>query len=202
MVGSGIQAGFSLEKMVNASSDRETRWTILLLAAQQADEDAYRRLLEELKTYLRPLLNQKLRGSHHVDDVTQEILIGVHRARHTFDGTRPFMPWFHAIVRYKLIDTFRQNRRLQDHEIIDTDAIEQYSETFGGEPTKEGLDEAVLEALSRLPPKQRRAVELLKMEGKSVKEAAVEMKMSESAVKVSAHRAYEALRKRFLGDKK
>jgi len=186
---------------VTISLDNGARWTVLLLAAQQADERAYRCLLKELGRYLQSFLRKRLGDSPYIDDIIQEILIGIHRARHTFDGSRPFMPWFHAIVRYKTIDTMRRKKRIQGYEILDEKALEQYSETF--EPTETNqLDEEVLRALAALPAKQRKAVELMKLQGLSAKDAGAQMGMSETATKVSAHRAYESLRKRLLGERK
>ena len=183
------------------SWDQGSRWAILMLAAQEADEAAYRRLLRELGHYLQSFLRKRLGQSPHIDDIIQEVLIAVHKARHTFDGTRPFLPWFHAIVRYKTIDCLRQKKRIQGHEIFDEEALSQYSETFEPSATNE-LDEDILRALAALPPKQRKAVELMKLQGLSVKETAAQLGMTEAATKVSAHRAYEFLRKQFLGDKK
>ncbi len=181
--------------------DQGARWSILLLAAQEADESAYRRLLKELGIYLHSFLSKRLGNSPYIDDIIQEILLGVHKARHTFDGSKPFMPWFHAIVRYKTIDTMRRKKRIQSSEIFDENALEQYAETFELAETNT-LDEEILRALATLPPKQRRAVELLKLQGLSVKETAAQLGMTEAATKVSAHRAYKALRKRFLGERK
>ena len=42
-----------------------------------------------------------------VEDVVQEALITVHKARHTYDPARPFGPWFYAIVHSRLIDVLR-----------------------------------------------------------------------------------------------
>ncbi|HYX32871.1 MAG TPA: sigma-70 family RNA polymerase sigma factor [Oligoflexus sp.] len=181
-------------------SDRGARWAILLLAAQQADEAAYRLLLKELSLYLQHFLRHKLGPHPDSDDVIQEILIAVHKARHTFDGTRSFLPWFHAIVRYKTIDFLRHKKRIQVHEIPDEKALEQYSETLTGLQSNT-LDDELLHALASLPPKQRQAVELMKIEGLSAKEAAIRMGMTEVATKVSAHRAYEALRHKLMREK-
>ena len=53
--------------------------------------------------------------------------------------------------------------------------------------------------LSRLPESQRVAFELIKQDGFSVAEAADVLGISVSAVKLRAHRTYEALRS-VLGD--
>ncbi|MDQ3231496.1 MAG: sigma-70 family RNA polymerase sigma factor [Pseudobdellovibrionaceae bacterium] len=182
--------------------DQGAKWAILLLAALQANESAYRVLLKELNSYLQKFLRKRLKIHSDIDDLIQEILMGVHHARHTYDGTRPFLPWFHAIVRYKTIDALRSKKRVHRSEILDEEAFENYFETFEPPDANQSLDEDVLQALAALPPKQRRAVELMKLQGLSAKEAGARMGMSEAATKVSAHRAYTALRKRFRGNKK
>ncbi len=60
---------------------------------------------------------------------------------------------------------------------------------------------AALDALAELPPAQREAVVLTKLDGKSVAEAAEIAGCSAGAIKVRAHRGYELLRK-LLGGKK
>ena len=56
-----------------------------------------------------------------------------------------------------------------------------------------GLDLQVL--ISQLTPKMRETIELVKLQGLSVSEAAARTAMSESAVKVSVHRGLKALAK-------
>ncbi len=182
--------------------DRSAKWAILLLAAQAADEVAYRRLLRELTVYLERYLQRRLGQAPYIDDIIQETLIGVHKARHTYDADRPFLPWFHAIIRYKSIDYLRQHQRRKELEILDSDSLEKYSETYWESAPKTELDDDLIRALAALPSQQKRAVELLKLEGLSAREAAVQLGMSEGAVKVAAHRAYRALRQSILGGKK
>ena len=57
---------------------------------------------------------------------------------------------------------------------------------------------AALDALAELPAQQREAVVLTKLDGKSVAEAAEIAGTTIGAMKVRAHRGYEALR-RLLG---
>jgi RNA polymerase sigma-70 factor (ECF subfamily) len=58
---------------------------------------------------------------------------------------------------------------------------------------------AIDEALARLPERQAVAFRLLKSEGLSVAETAAVMGTTEGAVKLRAHRAYEALRALLAG---
>lgn len=66
------------------------------------------------------------------------------------------------------------------------------------EPTDARRDVAVL--LQALPDRHRRPIQLVKLEGLSVAEAARRCGMSESAVKVGVHRGLKALAARIRGN--
>ena len=76
---------------------------------------AYERMLKEVATALRRSLAPRLVRvglcAHEGEDLVQEILIGLHGKRHTWDPARPFLPWLHTMTRYKLIDFMRHRRR-------------------------------------------------------------------------------------------
>ena len=46
-----------------------------------------------------------------VDDVVQETLLAVHLKRHTWDQSKPLLPWVRAVARNKLIDNLRRRGR-------------------------------------------------------------------------------------------
>jgi RNA polymerase sigma-70 factor (ECF subfamily) len=126
------------------------------------------------------------------DDVVQESLLAVHRARHTYDPARPFAPWLYAIVQNRFIDALRVQRRRVLRELQADAALE-----FGNRAPQErdALLRDVRRAVSGLPDNQRRVIELLKFEDLSVREVATRLGMTEANVKVTAHRGYRALRK-------
>ena len=64
---------------------------------------------------------------------------------------------------------------------------------------QEGLDDQLHLALEALPEGNRRAVELLKIRGLTLEEAAKELGISVAALKVRAHRGYERMRKVLKG---
>jgi RNA polymerase sigma factor (sigma-70 family) len=132
-----------------------------------------------------------------VDDVVQETLMAVHGARHTWDPRRPFGPWFHAILSNRLIDVLRRERRVASREVaLDVEA--ESGGTTDPNPRDELDVEAIRAAVQSLPARQREVVQALKFEDRSVRDVAGRLRMSESAVKVTAHRGYRALR-RLLG---
>ena len=72
--------------------------------------------------------------------------------------------------------------------------------TFSGdeaniEATEYGDPEALKHAIHELPPRQREAIEMLKLRQMSLKEASAASGMSIGALKISVHRGIAALRK-------
>ena len=68
------------------------------------------------------------------------------------------------------------------------------------EPIDGPIDvEAIHAAVRSLPARQREVIEGLKFKDQSVRDVAGQLKMSESAVKVTAHRGYKMLRRLLEG---
>ena len=128
------------------------------------------------------------------EDIVQNVLISVHRARHSYRSERSFLPWIRAVTRNASIDWMRaRGRRLQRESDRDVDTLPEPSyET--PLPWQDALSPELVEALAELPPAQREAVELLQVRGLSVAEAAQRVGVTEGALKVRAHRGYRALR--------
>jgi RNA polymerase sigma-70 factor (ECF subfamily) len=165
----------------------------LMLAAQAGDQDAYRLLLEGLQPLLRSYVKRRLRDEEAIADVCQDVLLTMHRVRHTFEPGRAFEPWFYAIARSRFIDHLRRRRRRGDLEVPGDDVPEAVAEA-------EVRDwDQCLEVLEALPESQREAFSMLKIEGLSVEEAAARAGVTAAALKVRAHRAYGALRRALLG---
>lgn len=176
---------------------RDRQLATLLAAAQNGDRSAYAAFLTETAALLRGYVGHRLANPEMVEDVLQEILITLHRVRQTHAPGRPVGPWLYAIADHRLSDAVRRLRRIQANEVPLQDEGRELTE----EPVHERSDErgaAVKEALARLPHIQRSVIEMLKVENLSVREVAAATGMSESSVKVTAFRGYEAIR-RMLG---
>ncbi len=169
---------------------REDPWGAWMAAAQDGDGLAYERLLREIVPMLRAFVTSRLRDPVAAEDVVQNVLLSMHRARHTYRPERPFAPWLRAIARNAITDLRREQARRRERE---TDAEVEHLE--GAMPRVEAaLSERLVRALDQLPGSQREAVALLHLEGLSVAEAAERAGVSPSALKVRAHRGYKALR--------
>ncbi len=162
--------------------------------AQAGDQESYAELLALLTSVTRQYTRRKSGAVPWVEDVVQETLISVHKARHTYDATRPFAPWFYAIAAHRVVDVYRRERRVTTREQAGDVLPEPAPERAIAREGDVDMD-AVRAALASLPPRQREIVEGLKLRDESVRELAARLEMSESAVKVTAHRAYQALKK-------
>lgn len=175
----------------------------LFCAGRCGDERRYAEALQRCAVLLRRFTVAKLRHMApgmlgDAEDVVQECLLALHLKSHTYDASQPFEPWLYAMARYKLIDLLRRRqpgRELSFDLLAETREFADASEST--EP-QAGADLAVL--LAHLPDKQRRPIELVKLEGRSVVEAAARTGLSVSAVKVGIHRGLKALAKRLAAE--
>jgi RNA polymerase sigma-70 factor, ECF subfamily len=187
-------SGRTRTSTTRVTREQEQQATTLMVRAQAGDRQAYEDLLRLLTVAARGFVRRRAGWAEWTEDVVQETLLTVHRARQTYDQTRPFAPWFFAILNSRLLDALRDHRRVRTRELIDDEAV-------GRQPASEpdGLSDSVREtlarAVARLPRVQREVVSLLKYEDMSVREVATRLGMSEGAVKVTAHRSYKVLRR-------
>lgn len=169
-----------------------------MVRAQGGDREAYVALLGELLPFVRRRVGAQLGGDSAADDVTQQVLLSVHRAMHTFRGERGFSPWLNAIMRNAAISwrrgQSRERARRDDSEVETLPAAEPAV-------VDRGRSKQLHRALERLPMKQRQAIVLLKLEGLSIAEAARRAEVSQGAIKLRAHRGYRALRQMMRAEK-
>jgi RNA polymerase sigma-70 factor (ECF subfamily) len=186
---------------VAMTAQQEQEATALMIRAQQGDAVGYATLLTVLASSAKHYVRHRFGSVPWLDDVAQETLLSIHTARHTYDSRRPFAPWFYAILSSRMIDVLRKERRVSARE-FGTDLLpEPALHATSGDPGAAAMDSAHLKsALDTLPDRQREIVSALKLQDESVREVSERLGMSESAVKVAAHRGYKALR-RLLGGK-
>jgi RNA polymerase sigma-70 factor (ECF subfamily) len=183
------------------ANERELAWGGLMAAAQEGDAAAYETLLREIAPALRVFVSARLRESAATEDVVQNVLLSLHRARHTYQPARPFGPWLRSIARNATVDALRARGRRAEREtaLPDADRIADQREPSRADAP---LSPRMTRALAELPPAQREAVELIQLRELSVLEAAAHAGVSVSALKVRAHRGYKALRKRLAGEER
>lgn len=178
--------------------DFESALKPLWLRAQSGDEAAYRHALRLLASRLRAYLKRRLSGlPDEVEDLVQETLLALHLQRGTYDPTLPVSAWAVAIARHKLVDLWRRRGRRETlHDTLD-DVDERL---LAAEPDDGSARRDLRTLFEALPPAQRQAIVLTKLEGLSVAEAAASTGASESAIKVQVHRGLKRLAALARGD--
>jgi RNA polymerase sigma-70 factor, ECF subfamily len=164
----------------------------LLRAGLAGDDRAYARFLEQAAAILRAFVRRKIvYGGIDPEDIVQETLLAIHLKRHTWQTDAAVMPWVHAIAKFKLVDAFRrQGRRVE----IDIDDV---VETLAQPETDRVSDREIDHVLAALAEGQRVVVTSVSVEGRSIKETAMVLGMSEPAVRVALHRGLAAIARRF-----
>ncbi|MEO0463096.1 MAG: sigma-70 family RNA polymerase sigma factor [Pseudomonadota bacterium] len=158
----------------------------LMVAAQDGDKAAANVLLSEVGIWLERYFRRRV-PPHQIDDLVQDVLIAFYTKRATWDPVRPFLPWLAAIARYRWVDHLRKVYKHDAKELMEDDAVEDSEEDVV--LARISLDRLLV----RLPDKQARVIEMVKIDGLSIKEAARKTGQSESLVKVNIHRGLKKL---------
>ncbi|MBS0384385.1 MAG: sigma-70 family RNA polymerase sigma factor [Proteobacteria bacterium] len=170
----------------------EVELRALLLKGLAGEEAAHRAFLMEAAALLRPYFRNRLRAApDDAEDLVQETLVALHTRRDSYDPTLPLTAWMYAIARYRLIDFLRRKKRRGDHATIDDLEIGDADPQFEASDARRD----VMRLLAKLPEKQRRAIELVKLQEHSVEEASKLTGYGVSDIKVSIHRGMKALMK-------
>jgi RNA polymerase sigma-70 factor, ECF subfamily len=181
---------------------------VLMARYQDGDAGAFRELYAQVAPRLFGYLLKMARSRAVADDLLQQTFLKVHRARSAYVRGADPLPWIYSIAHRTFIDEARKKKRAIVNVTTDAEGtVPEVAATITGdavgavdEPVDSEEAKAALDALARLPEQQRVAVVLTKLEGKSVAEAAEIAGTTVGAMKVRAHRGYEALR-RLLGAK-
>src|ERR1700749_2173192 len=108
--------------------EKEAEWSRWMAAAQDGDRAAYERLLKDCVPYLRSIAGRYHRTADRREDVVQDILLTLHRIRHTYDPARPFTHWLATIASRRSIDALRRRGCTEKAEVFDEQAYETFSD--------------------------------------------------------------------------
>lgn len=131
------------------------------------------------------------------EDVVQDTLIKVWNSRESWPGIDSIEAYSMAICRNKALDRLR----LKDNQLASLEQHNSGEMVADGNPQQKLIAKDRLEAvralIDALPEKQRSCMQLRDIEGKSYKEVANILGISEEQVKVSIFRARQTIRKQF-----
>jgi RNA polymerase sigma-70 factor (ECF subfamily) len=157
-----------------------------------AFEELYKRVTPKLFGYLLRLTRNRERA----EDLLQITFTKVHRARASYLQGAPFLPWVLAIARRSFFDE-RRAARSRTEDLSSDGQLPEPPREDNGIPND--VSEALERALDAMPETYREAIQLTKVTGLSVAEAADVLGTTVTAVKLRVHRGYNLLRKELDG---
>jgi RNA polymerase sigma-70 factor (ECF subfamily) len=165
------------------------------------DDAAFAELYDLLAPKLMGFLHRQTGDRARAEDLVQQTFLQMHLARDSYVTEADVVPWAFAIARRLAIDGFRRTKR----EVLarEPTSERESSSSLTALATDLAPDDALQskqaahvlqETLDSLPESQRTAFELIKYDGLSLAQAAETLGTTVTAVKLRAHRTYEALR--------
>ena len=172
----------------------------LVTAAKQGDKRALVELYTRYVGEIYGFLYNQVGNAQDAEDLTSETFLRLVRALNTYRGESSFRTWLYAVARNSVRDLWRQNGRhptvplesvspglgTGDFDVIGSTGEVAADEMAAGDLQASALGQAVLAALQ---PRYRQVLELRVMAGRSVRDVAEVMAVSEANVKVLQHRA-------------
>src|SRR5260370_37500715 len=178
---------------------RRAAW---MVAAQAGDRAAYETLLRDCIPFIKRVARGQGTRPDLIDDVVQETLLTVHRARQTYDPNRSFTAWLRTIAQRRGIDVLRRVGRTRNREIYAPLAYENHSDPSDG-PDEAAFHidhtEVLSSAVGKLSARQREAAQHLAFHSQSLAQAATITGRSTGSLRVDWHRALKTLYARLGG---
>jgi RNA polymerase sigma factor (sigma-70 family) len=177
----------------------EARRCAWMTAAQAGDQAAYGALLRDCVGLIEKVARRQGVPADRVDDVIQDTLLTIHRARQTYDPARSFNAWLAVLAQRRAVDLMRKTGRHAGRELHAPLAYERHADESAASQRSDYGGEAAHrlgEAVADLPLRQREAVQLLVLQERSLAETAAATGRSKGALKVNLHRALKSLRAR------
>lgn len=179
-----------------------TREAELMARYCDGDRAAFDALYAAVAPRLLGFLVQLVGDRALAEDVMQEALLKLHEARRLYVRGADPLPWIFTIARHAALDELRRRKRARVRLVVGEEAPPEPRADLHGDPEAESRPDDrsadgahALAALDQLPPAQKQALLLTKVEGLSQSEAAARANTTPGAIKLRAHRAYVTLRK-------
>lgn len=190
LTGVGILPGLGIDRVDTRADSLSIEELMARYVEGSADafSELYRRISPNLMGYLLRLTRDRMRA----EDLLQVTFTKIHRARQSYLRGAPVLPWVLAIARRSFLDERRAARTRTEDLSTDGTLPEPRQEPEG---VPNDVSDALERALDRLPETYREAIQLTKISGLSIHEAAGVLGTTETAVKLRVHRGYTQLRK-------
>jgi RNA polymerase sigma-70 factor (ECF subfamily) len=162
----------------------------LMREYQSGRFEAFDEIYASIAPPLRRYLLSQARDAAKADDLVQETLLQLHRARHTYDSAYPLMPWAMAIARH----VWLMDRRTRSRRPWAPDDVTEMELPVKAEAASLADRDEVRRALGQVAPARRNAVIQHHLLGFSFREIAQRAGIAETAAKLRSSRGMAQLR--------
>ena len=171
---------------------------------RNGDEAAARRLMAAVYPQVLAIVRGRLPRRLAEEDLAQQIFVRFFEKLGSYDGRAPLEHWLSRLAVNVCVDALRAEARRPELRWADLTDAEAEALTASvadqSAPVSDvvGARELAAKLLDTLPPKDRLIVQLLDLEGCSVREVQQHTGWGESAIKLRAFRARRRLRRTLL----
>jgi RNA polymerase sigma-70 factor (ECF subfamily) len=155
------------------------------------DDAAFADLYDCVAPRLYGYLMRRTQDRHRAEDLLQQTLLHMHKARGRFVRGAPVLPWMYAIAHRLLVDSARKAWR---EELLGDEHVVTVSGGQHEAASANDLARRLQGILDQLPENQRVVWELVREEGMSQSEVATALGTTVTAVKLRLHRAMKMIR--------
>ena len=171
----------------------------LIAEVLEGNAESFEPLVVKYQSRIFALARRYARREDEVEDIVQTVFLKAYSKLSSYRGDAPFEHWLMRTATYTCYDFLRKHQRNREWNASDLSEEENdWFENIGEESTRETDRKAastlVNKLLEGLKPEDRHIITLLELEHQTVKEIAELTGLSESNVKVKAHRAREKMR--------
>lgn len=132
------------------------------------------------------------------EDVAQEVLIGLERRVHQFQGHSRFTTWLFAVTRSVALNHRRREARRVTLRAGQENTSVVSSDEAALEPDRQRMTALILRYFEGLPSQQRRIFQLIDLEGREPAEVARQLGMRQVTVRANLFKARRNIRARML----
>jgi len=176
-------------------TNNESTWIKKL---KNGDKKAFEVVFEHYKNYLYLFIRKALPSEEDPEGIVQEVFISLWLNRANLDENKPLKPWLFTIAKNQIYDHLRKiysKRKYLDSLLSDYSAN---PDSAANEVEYREFERYLSKKINQLPERRREIFKLSKLEGKSYREIATLLKISENTVDMqmrSANRAiYQAVK--------
>lgn len=171
--------------------EEDQELSTLLSEGQNGCNQCYESFLFESSRIIRMFLKTRINNLDDIEDITQNILLSMHKGRYTYNPEKKISPWFYAICKNRLIDFYRLKNKDRAN-IVQIESYDNFTEKE--DIQNDEIFEKIKKIIIKLPEPQNMILMMLKVDGLNVKEVSQKLKMSEGSIRVAASRGYKKIR--------